>query len=75
MVSPLFSVWNLAFLLSGRQVAPDPAHPAAGTAPESPRLGGRSDFTKFYFDVSRTQTLFAPWRGATVALMGLATGQ
>src|SRR5208282_218751 len=31
--------------------------------------------TKFDFQLSRTQTLFSPWRDTTVALMGLVTGQ
>jgi hemolysin activation/secretion protein len=46
-----------------------------GTAPDAARQGERSDFTKFNFEVSRTQTLFYPWQGASVALMGLVTGQ
>ena len=46
-----------------------------GTADSSPRKHERSDFTKFNFEFSRTQTLFAPWDGASVALMGLVTGQ
>jgi hemolysin activation/secretion protein len=46
-----------------------------GTAPDAARQGERSDFTKFNFELSRTQTLFYPWQGASVALMGLVTGQ
>ena len=46
-----------------------------GTAGTSPRQHERSDFTKVNFEASRTQTLFAPWDGATVSLMGLITGQ
>jgi hemolysin activation/secretion protein len=46
-----------------------------GTAPDAARQGERSDFTKFNFELSRTQTLFYPWQGASVALMGLITGQ
>ncbi len=46
-----------------------------GTAPGSPRQHERSDFTKFTFEASRTQSLFTPWDGASVALMGLITGQ
>lgn len=41
----------------------------------APRTNEKTDFTKINFEVSRTQTLFAPWQGATVALMGLAAGQ
>jgi hemolysin activation/secretion protein len=39
------------------------------------RLGEQTNFTKFNFQLSRTQTLFSPWRDTTVALMGLAAGQ
>ena len=46
-----------------------------GTAATSPRQHERTDFTRFNFEISRTQTLFAPWDGATVALMGLLAGQ
>jgi hemolysin activation/secretion protein len=46
-----------------------------GTSAISPRQHERTDFTKFNFEFSRTQTLFSPWDGATVALMGLVTGQ
>jgi len=46
-----------------------------GTSPTSPRQGEQTGFTKVNFEASRTQTLFAPWPGASVALMGLATGQ
>ena len=46
-----------------------------GTAFSSARQHERSDFTKVNFEVGRTQTLFAPWDGASVALMVLATGQ
>ena len=35
----------------------------------------RPDFIKFNFEASRTQTLFVPWEGASVGLMGLLTGQ
>jgi hemolysin activation/secretion protein len=41
----------------------------------APRLNERPEFTKLDFEASRTQTLFAPWEGASVALMGLLTGQ
>lgn len=43
--------------------------------PSAPRLGEQTNFTKFDFQVSRTQTLFSPWENATVALMGLVGGQ
>lgn len=46
-----------------------------GTAVDSPRQHERSDFIKFNFELSRTQTLFSPWEGASVALMGLMAGQ
>ena len=41
----------------------------------APRTNERTDFTKLNFELSRTQTLFAPWEGASVAVMGLVTGQ
>jgi hemolysin activation/secretion protein len=41
----------------------------------APRLGEQTNFTKFDFQLSRTQTLFSPWQGASVALMGLMGGQ
>jgi hemolysin activation/secretion protein len=46
-----------------------------GNARTSPRPGEQTGFTKINFETSRTQTLFAPWEGATVGLMGLLTGQ
>jgi hemolysin activation/secretion protein len=39
------------------------------------RLGEQTNFTKLDFQLSRTQTLFNPWPSASLALMGLATGQ
>ncbi|HXT79461.1 MAG TPA: ShlB/FhaC/HecB family hemolysin secretion/activation protein, partial [Acetobacteraceae bacterium] len=39
------------------------------------RLGENTSFTKIAFEASRTQTLFTPWTGASVALMELLTGQ
>ena len=39
------------------------------------RVGERTDFFKFNFEATRTQTLFVPWDGASVGLMGLFTGQ
>ena len=46
-----------------------------GTAQLSPRQHERSDFTKFNFELTRNQTLFSPWDGATLGLFGLVTGQ
>jgi hemolysin activation/secretion protein len=40
-----------------------------------PRPGEQTDFTKFAGEISRTQTLFAPWQGAALSLVGLLTGQ
>ncbi|MGH7154603.1 MAG: ShlB/FhaC/HecB family hemolysin secretion/activation protein, partial [Acetobacteraceae bacterium] len=39
------------------------------------RVGEDNDFFKFNFSFSRTQTLFYPTPNASVALMGLVTGQ
>jgi hemolysin activation/secretion protein len=39
------------------------------------RVNERVDFTKAAFEASRTQTLFVPWDGATVALRGRVLGQ
>lgn len=39
------------------------------------RANAQTDFTKISFEVSRTQLLFAPWTGATLALMGIVAGQ
>ena len=48
-----------------------------GTAlpPSTARQGEQHNFTVIRFEVSRTQTLFVPWEGASVALMSLVTGQ
>jgi hemolysin activation/secretion protein len=46
----------------------------ASTNPNA-RPGERVDFFKMNFQASRTQTLFTPWEGSSVALMGLVTGQ
>jgi hemolysin activation/secretion protein len=43
--------------------------------PAVPRQGEQHNFTAIRFETSRTQTLFQPWDGASVALMGLVTGQ
>ena len=48
---------------------------AADGAADAPRVGERTDFFKIDFQASRTQTLFQPWQGASVALMGLVAGQ
>jgi hemolysin activation/secretion protein len=48
-----------------------------GTAlpPSTARQNERHNFTAIKFETSRTQTLFVPWDGASVALMTLLTGQ
>jgi hemolysin activation/secretion protein len=48
---------------------------AGGTSPTVARVGEQTNFQKFNFQLSRTQTLFYPWQGASVGLMGLVTGQ
>ena len=40
-----------------------------------PRTGEDPQFTKVDARVSRTQTLFSPWQGASVALYGMVAGQ
>jgi hemolysin activation/secretion protein len=47
----------------------------AGFAQDAPRQGEQTGFSKINFEASRTQALFAPWDGASVAVMGLLTGQ
>ncbi len=53
--------------------------PALGASPNGsptlPRTGERVDFFKVAAQISRTQTLFAPWQDATVAVEGLLAGQ
>jgi hemolysin activation/secretion protein len=46
-----------------------------GISPTSPRQNEQTGFTKINFEASRTQTLFSPWEGSSVGLMGLLTGQ
>jgi hemolysin activation/secretion protein len=48
-----------------------------GTAqlPSTARQNENHNFVAIRFLASRTQTLFVPWEGASVALMGLVTGQ
>jgi hemolysin activation/secretion protein len=46
-----------------------------GAAGDVARPGEQTNLLKFNFQASRTQTLFSPWQGANVALMGLLTGQ
>jgi hemolysin activation/secretion protein len=46
-----------------------------GTAPDAARQNERSDFFKVNFQATRTQTLFTPLPGSSVALMGLLAGQ
>jgi len=48
---------------------------STGTAAISPRQHEQINFTKVNFEFSRTQTLFSPWEGASVALMALVAGQ
>jgi hemolysin activation/secretion protein len=47
----------------------------SGSPPTAPRTGEQTNLLKFNFQLSRTQTLFYPWPGASVALMGLISGQ
>ena len=42
---------------------------------DAPRTGEKVDFTKVSAEVGRTQTLFTPWAGASVALKGTLAGQ
>jgi hemolysin activation/secretion protein len=42
---------------------------------QAPRLNERVDFTKFAATITRNQTLFQPWNGASVALEGTVAGQ
>jgi hemolysin activation/secretion protein len=46
-----------------------------GTALTAARQNERSDFFKVNFELTRTQTLFTPFEGSSVALMGLLAGQ
>lgn len=43
--------------------------------PQAGRVGQRTDFFKATAEVTRTQTLFRPWEGASVSLFGLVAGQ
>ncbi len=47
----------------------------APTAPDAARQNEQSNFFKMNFQVTRTQTLFTPFEGTSVALMGLLAGQ
>lgn len=53
--------------------------PGLGASPTNPVNVGRQDqvveFTKVNFELSRTQTLFQPWDGASVALQATIAGQ
>ena len=42
---------------------------------DAPRTNEKTDFNKVNFELSRTQTLFSPWQGASLALMGQLSGQ
>ncbi len=44
-------------------------------AADAPRVGEQTNFFKASAQLSRTQTVFAPWDQATVAVMGLLAGQ
>ena len=49
-----------------------------GTGNDNPlpgRRGSKTDFTKVSVELSRTQTLFSPWSGASVALRARVLGQ
>ncbi len=46
-----------------------------GSSPTSPRLNEQAGFSKIDFEAGRTQTLFAPWNGASLAFLALLTGQ
>ena len=49
---------------------------ASGSRTEAlPRTGERTDFTKIDGRLSRSQTLFSPYDGATVSLLGVVAGQ
>jgi hemolysin activation/secretion protein len=48
---------------------------SSGTSPTVARTGEQTNFQKFNFQASRTQTLFYPWQGASIGVMGLVTGQ
>jgi hemolysin activation/secretion protein len=45
------------------------------TLPSTARTNERHNFTAIRFEANRTQTLFAPWEGASVSVMSLMTGQ
>jgi hemolysin activation/secretion protein len=52
--------------------------PFLGTGNDNPdpgRVGEQTGFTKLVGELTRTQTLFTPWQGASVAIKGLITGQ
>ena len=48
-----------------------------GTAlpPSTARANERHNFTALKFEMTRTQTLFVPWEGASIGFLGLVTGQ
>lgn|SRR5215469_4477497 len=46
-----------------------------GASPTAARFNEDARFSKIDFEASRTQTVFAPWRDASVALFALLTGQ
>lgn len=46
-----------------------------GNTPTTTRLNEQANFSKIDFEANRTQTLFAPWNGASVGVLALVTGQ
>ncbi len=48
---------------------------ASASAVNPARVGEQLNFTKVTAQLTRDQTLFTPWTGASVSLFGLATGQ
>ncbi|HUB96063.1 MAG TPA: ShlB/FhaC/HecB family hemolysin secretion/activation protein [Stellaceae bacterium] len=57
------------------QGAPILGATADGTSPTAARLGEQASFSKLDLAVSRRQTLFTPWDGASMAVLALVTGQ
>jgi hemolysin activation/secretion protein len=51
------------------------SHVSPSLLPEAARENEEHNFVAIKFEASRTQTLFVPWDGASVAFMGLLTGQ
>lgn len=51
------------------------AEPSGTRGGFAARSNEKTERTKINCDISHTQTLFNPWQGASLALMGLVTGQ